>query len=181
METKVLIPCIPLFGILTSGENEESSKEEECHFCLEKVQDNEVYIMTTPCCHHLIHCSCFREWAENHMNCLYCRTEINMKEFCILCLHKWTEDGRIREMSCCGRLIHQDCLETFNKLLTSLPDMTGYHCGYVVNCNQIILKLKQKKWKKWHRKECHRKKWHREFSHGGKNGTRTFLNVLTKR
>ena len=61
METiEVLIPCIPLFGILSSGGQEECSMVEECHFCLETVKDNDVYVMMTPCCRHLMHCKCFQ-------------------------------------------------------------------------------------------------------------------------
>ena len=50
----VLAPTIvPLFGILSFSDNA-PLEEEDCHFCLEGVHSNEVYVLKTPCCGHVV-------------------------------------------------------------------------------------------------------------------------------
>ena len=143
METNKVVPCIPLFGILTSVEAAEWLNEEECHYCLEAVQNNDVYILTTPCCRHLVHCSCFKKWIKNHSSCSYCRAEMKIRNFYLLCLHEATEDEQVRKTVCCGALVHRIFLENLKGLLSQLPHMTGYRCRHVDNCKLVILNLQK--------------------------------------
>ena len=56
----ILSPTIvPLFGIL----NPPGQKEEECHFCMEKITKGQCLVFKLPCCGHYTHTECFKTWA----------------------------------------------------------------------------------------------------------------------
>ena len=44
---------IQLFGLLSQSKTE---TEEECHFCLEPVNNEMLFTADTACCHQAIHC-----------------------------------------------------------------------------------------------------------------------------
>ena len=88
----VLSPTItPLFGILSPP----AEKEEECHFCMEKITKGQFLVFNLPCCRHYAHTKCFKTWAslshkESTVRCAYCRTIYPYKDVCFLCLQEYT-------------------------------------------------------------------------------------------
>ncbi|CAB3995105.1 Hypothetical predicted protein [Paramuricea clavata] len=68
---------IPLFGILA----ENTTEPEQCYFCFEQIDGNELLAMTMQCCQQKAHCRCFQVWAAHYNGtdiktvwCGYCRT-----------------------------------------------------------------------------------------------------------
>jgi hypothetical protein len=53
---------IPLFGILSTVHD---NPEEECHFCLDNIKNNDLFVTKTPCFRHNIHCKCFLKDGQN--------------------------------------------------------------------------------------------------------------------
>ena len=137
---------IPLFGIFSSGNAEEASVQEECHFCLDNVWDNDLYIMSTSCCHYLVHCQCFQRWLQmNHSTCAYCRTPFNVYDYCFICLKKRTENHLLRRTTCCGAVIDPECLQNLGHLMATLPAMAGFRCGHAVRCNRLLVKTSRQR------------------------------------
>ena len=140
-----MLRCLPLFGILSCNQEDESMSEESCHFCLETVKDNDIYAMSTPCCGHLIHCSCFKRWLRvrpHHISCAYCRRRFSMNEHCFLCLKKRGETEVLRRTSCCQGVVHQECLETVHELIQEMPEDAGFTCEHSLACNRVLVQSK---------------------------------------
>ena len=95
---------IELFGLLSQSKIE---TEQECHFCMEPVNNEMLYSHDTACCHQLIHCRCFETWAYTSIaftndlvtRCAYCRA--NYTYPCFLCLEDVTQSPQNPKTTCC--------------------------------------------------------------------------------
>ena len=127
---------LPLFGILS----EWREREEDCHFCLERIEKSTtIFVIQTPCCGHLAHAECFQNWAESNLNetsirCAYCRAEYKTNERCFLCLLK-LNDEEIACTSCCHTKVHKDCAKELEDLDTMLLTEHTIECGQLNKCH----------------------------------------------
>ena len=126
---------VPLFGILA----ERNEREENCHFCLEKIRQSSAFIIQTPCCGHLAHADCFQGWAESSLNaatirCAYCKAEYLPNERCFLCLLK-LDDEDLKCTSCCHTKVHSDCVKELKDLITMLLFEHTIECGQLNKCH----------------------------------------------
>ena len=133
---------IPLFGILSTVHD---NLEEECHFCLTNIKNNDLFVTKTPCCRHNIHCKCFKRWAElsvtddDTIRCAYCRTMYPYEEYCFLCLQKKTNNQRLMKTNCCQSTIHNRCVEDLLYILAHLSYEFTLECGQTSWCNCLWL------------------------------------------
>ena len=98
----VLSPTIILlFRILCPP----AEKEEECHFCLEKLTRGQHLVLKLPCCKHYSHTECFKTWAstshtELTVRCAYCRSIYLYEDKYFLCLENINEE-KLNCTNCC--------------------------------------------------------------------------------
>ena len=126
---------VPLFGILANSE----AREEDCHFCLEKIRKSTVFVIETPCCAHLAHAECFQSWAESSLNattirCAYCRSEYRLQERCFLCLLN-IDDKDTKCTNCCHSKVHAECAKELEDLVKTLVFEHTIECGQLNHCH----------------------------------------------
>ena len=133
----ILSPTIiPLFGILSPP----AEKEEECHFCMEKITNAQFLVFKLPCCGHYTHTECFKTWAslshkESTVRCAYCRTTYPYEDTCFLCLQEYTE--KLNCTMCCHVKVHTECTTDLASLLSLLTYDHSLECGQLVCCNRL--------------------------------------------
>ena len=131
----ILSPTIiPLFGILCPP----AKKEEECHFCLEKITKGQFLVLKLPCCGHYPYTECFKTWAslshkESAVCCTYCRTTYPYEDTCFLCLQEYTE--KLNCTMCCHTKVHTECTADLPNLLSLLTYDYSLECGHLVGCS----------------------------------------------
>ena len=137
-ETKdILSPTIiPLFGILSPP----AEKEEECHFCMEKITKAQFLVFKLPFCGHYTHTECFKTWAspshtESTMHCAYCRTTYPYEDACFLCLQEYTE--KLNCTACCHTKVHTECATDLASLVSLLTYDHSLECGQLFRCNRL--------------------------------------------
>ena len=121
---------ISLFGLLSTA-----TKEDECHFCLVKIEQDDVLAMNTLCCDHSVHRDCFEMWkissfyrtGNNDTYCAYCRSFFPESELCFLCLQLINETNM--KISCCNSLLHKTCVQDLYHFCQILDDKPEYECG----------------------------------------------------
>ena len=133
----VLSPTIiPLFGILSPP----AEKEEECHFCMEKITKGQFLVFKLLCCWHYAQTECFKTWAslsheESIVRCAYCRTIYPYEDVCFLCLQEYTE--KLNCTTCCHTKVHTECSTDLTILLSLLTYDHSLECGQLTNCNRL--------------------------------------------
>ena len=127
---------ILLFGILSPP----AEKEEECHFCVEKITKGQFLVFKLPCCGHYTHTECFKTWAslshkESTVRCAYCRTRYPYEDTCFLCLQEYTE--KFNCTMCCHTKVHTECTTDLTSLLSLLTYDHSLECGQLTSCNRL--------------------------------------------
>ena len=137
-ETKdILSPTIiPLFGVLCPP----AEKEEECHFCLEKIMKGQFLVLKLPCCGHYTHTECFKTWAllshkESTVRCAYCGTTYQYENTCFLYLQEYTK--KLNCIMCCHTKVHTECTTDLTTLLLLLTHDHSLECGQLTGRNQV--------------------------------------------
>ena len=129
---------IPLFGILLQPDN---TKQAECHFCFEKIEEKELLTRKTPCCGQSAHCGCFRVWAAVSVNtivrCAYCRATFPDEDLCFLCLKENKNHEKLVTTNCCQTNVHQHCIEDLRRVLLPLSFQFTLECGQPTWCGCI--------------------------------------------
>jgi hypothetical protein len=124
-------PIIPLFGITAETK---SNNTEQCHFCFNDMEQHEPIATTMSCCSQHAHSYCLKTWIQQclltktDVRCGYCRTPINHKQSCILCLTQINEQPA-KETQCCKTYIHTQCVNTLHETLPTLPFNYSLECG----------------------------------------------------
>ena len=120
----ILSPTITtLFGNLCPA----AEKEEECHFCFEKITKGQFMVFKLPCCGHNTHTAeCFKTWtsgphAESTVRGAHCRTTYQYEDTCFLCLQEYTE--KLCCTTCCHTKVHSEC----TTYVTALLSLLTYH------------------------------------------------------
>ena len=130
---------LSLFGILSSGEfHSVTPFEEDSFFCFKPMKCSDLYSMLTPCCWHLVHCTCFRQWLQRINSCAYCREPYNKKDYCCVCLTRFVSTQPLRQTTCCKRQIHAVCYSAIKKISKRLPERKALDCHQTLSCTQII-------------------------------------------
>ena len=135
---------IELFGLLSQSKIE---TEQECHFCMEPVNNEMLYTTDTACCHQAIHCRCFETWAFTSIaftndlviRCAYCRA--NYTYPCFLCLEDVTQSPQNPKTMCSHTTVHDECVQDLKYILSILSEDDFYlECGYL-GCGCIWTKV----------------------------------------
>ena len=133
----VLLPTIiTLFGILCPP----AEKEEECHFCLEKITKGQFLVFRLPCCRHYTHTECFKTWAstsytKSTLHCACCRTIYQYEDTCFLCLQEYTK--KLSCAKCCYTKVHSECTTDLTALLLLLTYNHSLECRQLTDCNHL--------------------------------------------
>ena len=114
--TTILQSRLSLFGFHSA-----TPFEEDCFFYFKPVKCSDLYSTMTPCCRHLVHCTCFRQWLQRTNRCAYCREPYKEKD-CSVCLTRIVSTQPLKQTTCCQRQIHAVCLSAIKKIGKRLPD-----------------------------------------------------------
>ena len=125
---------IQLFGLLSQSKTE---TEQECHFCMEPVNNEMLCTADKACCHQAIHCRCFDIWSytsfilTNSMItlCAYCRA--NYTYPCFLCLEDIIQNQQNPKTVCCHTAVHDECVQDLKYILSVLSGDVLLECGHL--------------------------------------------------